>query len=426
MTSGPLRLTRFPLLLIGLAPLISVSLLGCHDGGPDELIFRKGGTRAGQLNACDASRCTLGQVAYLRSTIEWIGLGNGRVAPPSIKTPDLDELYLKDGSIHPGQLVAITSSTVVTVAGSFDRARVAFVHLAGAPTSTQGTTQHRKTDNSPSSYYVWDGSANVENKYNGVIGRHDWRAEYHLKMCEMRNGDQNSLIHLELVYTFHADQDYDGAFDGSGKQYDADHMNDIHYHGMSTGKLSRQSKSNPETDELQLNGPLYIRGKLKRLDTTQRQVSVPESFATYEDYLNYWQVPERPGWYEISVDASDGRTQRSDKDYKWPGIIYDGIRLTGRTAFFGASFPNNNFAHWIPVHMNGMPDLKGYISDPDQEDVHGALSYPFRTRDDDSRDSPQMISMKWSFKRTKRPFANQSDTDKWVQGGVDWSPTWCR
>jgi hypothetical protein len=304
-------------------------------------------------------------------------------------------------------------------AGSFDRARVAFVHLAGAPVSAQGATEPSETETSktdkksPPNYYVWDGSVIVQNKFNGLAGRHDWASEYRLKMCELPQGDwkgpKRRFIQIELAYTFHADHDWDGPYNEDGK---GEQRYDEHYHGMSTGKVSREAFDN--------RTPIYVTGLLWHIDTSQPPVSVPESFAKLADHQAYWKGPDRLGRYNIDVVSQDPRL---GKDSKWPAIIYAGIRHTGR-GHPDASHPNHDFTSGLPYAMRMMPRLSGYISDPDQEDVNGAFSYPFTNQH--PRDSPEMISVKWSFKRTKTSFASPSDADKWARGEAARSQTWCR
>lgn len=132
--------------MLGLTLLVAVSFLGCQKGGEqDELIFRNGGTRLGELVACGGEQCTLSGTHYPRVGIKWIGLGNGEASPPAVRSPETDEVHFKDGSIHSGQLQSINAQAVVTEAGSFERTRVAFVYLAPSAV-VQAADQKKKEE----------------------------------------------------------------------------------------------------------------------------------------------------------------------------------------------------------------------------------------------------------------------------------------
>lgn len=101
--------------------------------------MRDGSTVSGTLKTCVADVCQLDARSIPRPNIAWIGLGSKAATPPPVKDSTRDEVHLVDGSAHDGNLVGVSLGVVVVQEGSFDRAKVTWIHLAGAPVQPKGS-----------------------------------------------------------------------------------------------------------------------------------------------------------------------------------------------------------------------------------------------------------------------------------------------
>lgn len=116
-----------------------------HHQAEDQLILRDGSMQNGQLVGCVAGGCTLDDVSVSRERIEWIGLRAEELAPP-VPRGAVDEVHLRDGSVHPGRLVEISQEDVATEGGRHPRDAVAWIHLAedkpAVPGPPRGNAEH--------------------------------------------------------------------------------------------------------------------------------------------------------------------------------------------------------------------------------------------------------------------------------------------
>jgi hypothetical protein len=126
-------------------------LASTSSAAADQLIMRDGKTVSGTLKACISGVCQLGAQSIPWATIASIGLGTKQTTPPAIKDPAQDEVQLADGTVHDGNLIGVSMSEVVMQEGSFDRAKVTWIHLAGAPVQPKGSipTQEPPPNNPP-------------------------------------------------------------------------------------------------------------------------------------------------------------------------------------------------------------------------------------------------------------------------------------
>lgn len=100
-----------------------------------DLVIGRDGSRAiGVLQGCSPASCTLSEKLFPRKTIAWVGLGrNGSDSPPAARNAEKDEVHLADASVHAGKVSSVTSAEVRTVAGTYARSQVTWVHLAPRP-----------------------------------------------------------------------------------------------------------------------------------------------------------------------------------------------------------------------------------------------------------------------------------------------------
>ncbi|MGE5232866.1 MAG: hypothetical protein ACM3OB_02055 [Acidobacteriota bacterium] len=114
-------------------------LLAARSEAKDLVILRDGSRRTGDLRSCVGDRCQLGTESIAESTIDWIGFQRRSGEPaPTAHEPQRDEVLLNDGSVHSGHLVGVSLGEVVLQEGSFDRAGVAWLHLAGGVPPASG------------------------------------------------------------------------------------------------------------------------------------------------------------------------------------------------------------------------------------------------------------------------------------------------
>lgn len=115
------------------APAFAAVLLAaaaCTQSSEDLLLFRDGGRKSGALQGCGGDLCALSGATTAIAAIEWIGLHGAKEPPPKVANFDVDETHLVDGMVHAGKLLGVTAERVTTERGAYDRAKVAWIHLA--------------------------------------------------------------------------------------------------------------------------------------------------------------------------------------------------------------------------------------------------------------------------------------------------------
>lgn len=254
--------------------------------------------------------------------------------------------------------------------------------------------------------YVWEGTIDVENRYNGTQGRHKWTGEYKVKFLEVPSTSQrpgriigqdfriNDFIPQELIYTIHADHNWDkDAWGPKQTASGAIEYHDVTYSGVAQGRVTA-------ADGLNVNDLRYLLGDLNRLDSPHSGSSDNHhDFASYEEYASYLEnaaAPLEQGWFNMSIgfigwartDESEAQGRKRQRD------MYKGIDRGGREPMFFED-PNADFIHWIPAFSPDGINVVGRLDSPDQREVSGSYSFPFGGPDDS-----QMISMKWFFTRT--------------------------
>ena len=94
-----------------------------------DVIVSRDGVHNGQLAGCVGDSCRIDNVSIARPLIVWIGLKSSIQSIPIPQDRLRDEVHYRDGSIHPGRLVGISASEVVTESGRHPRATVAWIYL---------------------------------------------------------------------------------------------------------------------------------------------------------------------------------------------------------------------------------------------------------------------------------------------------------
>jgi hypothetical protein len=128
--------------LIVILSLLTTSV-GGRESGDDLIVLQNGSRQTGKLQGCLNASCQLNGHAIPQAAIAWIGFSYAGGPPPAVKNPVTDEIHERSGSVESGRLVAISLSKVVTEKHSYDRAQVAWIHLApppGGAASRPGTT----------------------------------------------------------------------------------------------------------------------------------------------------------------------------------------------------------------------------------------------------------------------------------------------
>jgi len=399
---------RYRLVHLALALLI---LAACDAGTRDTLIMTDGAMKTGTLAGCAGDVCTFDGAPVPRAGIRFIGL-DAELPVPAPRDPLRDEVHFHDVSIHPGPLIAIDATSVVTAAAVHRRTDVAWIWLTLAPGGLGNTapptaaseTDAEEEEDRPT--YAWAGTIKVENRYGGPTGHHLWQAEYRVKLLEVptdgnRPGRQigvsfptNNLEPVELTYDIAADQNWNGGpyrvkFDGGGRVVNGD----VTMRGRAAGRIEGQT----------LVESRVLGGDVVRLDapaaTPQEPAAGIATEAEYRQYQQNYFSPAEPGWYFISIGFVGHHMDHGGQTGPPARLlsIYDGIVRGGlEPPFF--SDPYKDFVHWIPAYGTGV-GVVGRLDDPDQAEVRGALAF--------ARDiklfSGERITIEWSFTRTREP-----------------------
>jgi hypothetical protein len=99
----------------------------------DVIVLRSGEAKKGQLKSCDPDSCVLGARVYRRDVMSWVGLAVAEATPPMVTYNSEDEVHLRDGSVFRGHLIGVSLGEVDIEGGSYDRDRVAWIHLVRPP-----------------------------------------------------------------------------------------------------------------------------------------------------------------------------------------------------------------------------------------------------------------------------------------------------
>jgi hypothetical protein len=365
----------------------------------DVLIVTAGGVKTGTLEGCSGGVCTLDGAAIPRASIYYIGL-DAELPPPAPQDGTRDEVHLRDGSVQPGPLISIDASNVVTAGAIHPRKLVAWIWLTpltpgrgqgqAAPSTTTADGEADEKKDRPT--YEWEGTIRVENRYNDTkYGRHRWQAEYRVKFLEVnpegpypspdsgRLISNNRLEPLELGYEYHADQAWQVWLND-------DLMKTISMHGQASGHSQGGSPDNG----IVISGTIW--GLYEPWAEPHR---APSSFASLADAGSYasdhWAAAPEPGWYHFDVEIWGTETERR--------ALYDGIERGG-TYWADHLDANRNFLDNIPVCMPTPTWITGRLDRPDQSEVHGGFTYPYRSGDD-TAETPNEITVEWSFMRTR-------------------------
>ena len=135
---GSRRADRGRRVLPALLLAVSVMLALAAGGAPApaearDLLILRTELRHGELLSCDATACRLDGSTIPRRDVVWIGLGDPPLPSPAVRSPLIDELHLRDGSVRPGPLVSLDARRVVTPARAYERREVRWIYLAPLP-----------------------------------------------------------------------------------------------------------------------------------------------------------------------------------------------------------------------------------------------------------------------------------------------------
>ncbi len=356
------------------------------------------GMRTGSVDGYAGGVCTFDGTAVPRGSIYYIGL-DAELPPPAPQDPMRDEVYLRNGTVHPGPLVSIDADKVVTENDSHARKQVAWIWLTPRlPGQGQAVPPTATTDPAAEQQptYEWDGTIRVENRYDGSEGRHLWRAEYRVRFVEVPYGMDihtfpfNDIVAEDFAYEIHADQNwnrntYAPATNAAGKIY----MGEVTMQGVARGQLRGD----------RLRDGDVLRGDIGRLAGPLPTADAPlASFASeqeYQQYLSDAEVSGEPGWYVIGIAFNFAAPEKR--------ALYNGIERGGREPRVGgpSGDPDVDFLHWIPPFMPDGTQVIGRLGAPDQADVRGDLTFPFQGPG--GLGDRAQLSVEWSFTRTRVP-----------------------
>ncbi len=351
----------------------------------DDTLILGDGVRNGTLEGYSSGICTFDSAAIPRASIYYIGL-DAELPPPAPQDGTRDEVHLRDGSVHPGPLMSIDATNVVTASAVHPRKLVAWIWLtpltlgegqgqaAPSTTTSDGEAENKKEEGW--TYYQWEGSIHVENRYNDAkYGRHRWRAVYRVKLRE-EHDHPLSLETLEFDYEFDADQAW--------LVYPTADMvaKTITMSGHASGQL--------RGDDLRaLNAHLW---GLDAPYATPYQA--PTTFASSDEMNEYFTAQNAgsaPGWYSMSLDFLGSDAEKR--------ALYAGIERGGTQPIYDRD-PDSAFLDAIPVCMPTPTTINGRLDRPDQAEVRGGFTYPYRSGND-TAETPNEITIEWSFTRTR-------------------------
>jgi hypothetical protein len=365
----------------------------------EDMLILTNDMKSGTLEGCSGGVCKFDGAAIPRASIYYIGL-DAELPPPAPQDGTRDEVHLRDGSVHPGPLVSIDATDVVTANAAFERAAVAWIWLtpmapagSGGADGTAGSGAAGTAGSSAAAdewpYYQWEGTIRVENRYNDAKhGRHRWQAVYRVKLREenhggpyLENGHMTNNIGLEpleLDYEFDADQAW--------LAYPSADMvaKTITMSGHASGQL--------RGDRLTYT---MLGGHLWGLDVPFAEPhQAPADFASLKEVGEYGSAQvaaAEPGWYRLDLrfaEASDAEERAR----------YAGIERGGTLPIY--IDPDRDFLNAIPVCMPQPTWVTGRLDRPDQTEVRGGFSYPYRSGDN-TAETPNDITVEWSFTRTR-------------------------
>jgi len=369
----------------------------------EDMLVLTSGVRSGTLRGYGAEICQFDDAAIPRASIYFIGL-DARLPVPQLRDPMHDEVHLRDGSVHVGRLLSIDADRVVTETASYTRSQVAWIWLTPVPSGGQGqaappaAASGAQAEAGPT--YVWEGTVEVENRYDGSEGRHLWQAEYRVKFLEVPGGTalgRNGATRfptadfklVDFAYRLQADQAWDrGSYalqtNAAGRIIYAD----VTMRGAARGQLSAE----------QVRPGRALGGGIVRLDASiPAAQGPPDSLASFNDYYRYSEnvsMPSEAGWYDIFIGSFPHDSPRERRAY------YSGIDRGGQMPAFFPNDADEEFLHWVPSYMPEGTHLIGRLSDPDQAAVRGRSSFP--AQGPGGPQDREQITIQWSFTRARQ------------------------
>lgn len=390
--------------------IVTASGLAPGRAPAEDTLFLIDGMRTGSVDGYAGGVCTFDGAAVPRASIYFIGLG-AELPPPQPQNFMRDEVHLRDGSVHPGPLVAIDADNVATENASYPREQVAWIWLTpmlgGQGQAAPSTTEEEDAaDDEERPSYAWAGFIKVENRYSGRVGRHLWQAEYRVKLLEVPTNSSksarypstisfstNNLEPMDLAYEITAEQNWDGEGYKYSYMWGRVVNGNVTMRGRASGGISGQT----------LVDSRVLVGDVLRLDAPAAGPQEPTANiateAEYDEYRENYHSPSEPGWYFISIgfvghDMDYGGESGSPANLL---SIYDGIVRGGSMPATGGD-PYSDFVHWIPAYGSNV-DLVGRLDDPEQAEVRGIFSF---SRDVRPLAPDEQITIEWSFTRTRQ------------------------
>lgn len=394
---------RKPTLQLIVGAIVGVALIvvawALIPGRVDMLVLSDG-VKTGTVEGYADGICRFDGAAIPRGSIYFIGL-DAELPAPVPRDSMRDEVHLRAGSIHPGPLVSIDATRVVTPTAVHPRKDVAWIWLTPTISGSNQDLSAADVTNDEQPTYLWEGRIEVDNVFEGrtlamdVHGRHKWRGVYQVKFLEkwiknaasvsslsggsLRSFRVNEIAPLEMSYTIHADHHH---------EYD-DPNGDITLRGQAGGKITG--------DELSA----VLGGSVLRFDTPVDATNTSSwtqsrsfaSFREYEEFVShFYTMQNRQGCYELSIAFGGSFEHGTVAEQRQR---YRGIDRGGSSPIHPD--PDADFLKNLPGYMPDGANLYGCLDKPEQTEVRGELVFP---TDTGPLNNPQQISIKWSFARS--------------------------
>ncbi len=375
------------------------TVLGGERASADDTLILTDDVKSGTLEGCSGGVCGFDGAAIPRASIYYIGL-DAELPPPAPQDGTRDEVHLRDGSVHPGPLMSIDATNVVTAGAVHPRKLVAWIWLtpltsgegqgqaAPSTTTSDGEAENKKEEEW--TYYQWEGTIRVENRFiDAKYGRHRWRAVYKVKLREENHGgpylENGRMTHniglepLEFDYEFDADQAW--------LVYPTADMvaKTITMSGHASGQLLGDDLSALNAHLWGLDAPYAT------------PYQAPTAFASSDEVSEYFVAQNAgaaPGWYSMSLAFLGWGAEKR--------ALYAGIERGGTLPIYDRD-PDEAFLDAIPVCMPTPTMIEGRLDRPDQTEVRGDYTYLYRRSGDNAVQAPNEIALEWSFTRTRVP-----------------------
>jgi hypothetical protein len=362
------------------------TIVGCQRPGDDLLIMRDATTQRGALVRCTDDVCQLDGRQIPRSAIVWIGLDGPQPPPPAVRNPARNELHLVDGSERSTSILTLDLKTVFTDDTPYPRQKVAWIYLApsGADTRPKGVTDKQEPA------YLWDGTIEVKDEYDGKNGSHEWKGEFKVQFLEERslatgrtytatpvgNLEVFKLQLLSVSYTVTARHNWDRGYYA--------YNGDVGMNGQANGRFTAT----------QLKDNRLVTGSVLTFDAPPTpKYNRSTAFTTRDDFDEFMSSAWRgPGGYDIWVslysDLGDPPAKRA---------MYRGINRTGKMPINGG--PDADFLEWVQI--NGAR-IVGRLDRPDQTEVRGEYSHPVEGGYSSGPQDPGRVIVRWQLERKSK------------------------